>query len=422
MITLCENMKIQTPNWCLKNNPRHHSTYLDLVDQVEIKTYESVTQVPEKVWTAIVDPTNLLTQPSYLLLIEKLHSDQLRFYYSVCYLENELVGFFFFQENVFRGTNLLDYFPSEENANWLKKIGIKFLSLFKPIIRRIEVPMLNAGNIFMTGEAGCFCIYQQNKVAKYALQLRCIDSILKSYPHIKAILSADFYDEELEDAAVFKNKSYRYISIEGDNIMNVPTNWKNFDHYLQALSSKYRVRAKNILKKSESISKVNLTLEDTKKYAIQINNLYNHVADKVSFKLATLHPDFFIHQKENMPENYHIEGYFHEETMVGFVSYYVFTGSIEVHYFGIDYSILKELHLYQRMLYDMVATAIRFQKNKLHFGRTAPEVKTTIGAELKPMFGYLKYRNPIVNFIMQFFTQRLKPREYTLRSPFKELL
>ena len=420
MITLCENMKLQTANWCLRNNYRQHSNQMELVEQVDIKIYESVNEVPEQVWTTIINPSNLLTQASYLQMIEKLHSDQLRFYYSVCYLDKEIVGFFFFQENIFRGTNLLDYFPSEENANWLKRIGIKFISLFKPIIRKIEVPMLNAGNIFMTGEAGCFCIYQQNKVARYALQLRCIESIIQQYPHIKAILNADFYEDDIEDSEIFRNEKYRYISIEGDNIMRIPSEWKTFEDYILALSSKYRVRAKNIIKKSTAVSKMNLSLEDTKKYANEINALYQHVASKVSFKLATLHQDFFIYQKENMPDNYYIEGYFHNDTMIGFVSYYVFDDSIEVHYFGIDYAILKELHLYQRMLYDMVATAIHFQKRKIHFGRTAPEVKTTIGAELKPMFGYLKYRNPVVNFIMQFFTRNLQPRQYTLRSPFKE--
>jgi hypothetical protein len=55
----------------------------------------------------------------------------------------------------------------------------------------------------------------------------------------------------------------------------------------------------------------------------------------------------------------------------------------------------------------------------IHFGRTAPEVKSTIGARQFPMFGFLKHRNSFINGIMQLFTANLKPREYVLRSPFK---
>jgi hypothetical protein len=160
-------------------------------------------------------------------------------------------------------------------------------------------------------------------------------------------------------------------------------------------------------------------LDDVKSQQKSINFLYHQVADKVSFKLATLHPDFFYEQKESMPENYLIEGYYLGDKMIGFISIYLLDTSAEVHYFGIDYSLLKDYHLYQRMLYDVVGISILAKKEKIHFGRTAPEVKTTIGAEVHPMFGYLKHRNPVINYTMGFFTKRLKPRQYVLRNPFK---
>ena len=104
---------------------------------------------------------------------------------------------------------------------------------------------------------------------------------------------------------------------------------------------------------------------------------------------------------------------------MGFVSVYRVEEKAEVHYFGINYDVLKEYHLYQRMLYDVVEQCIGFGVRMIHFGRTAPEVKSTIGARQFPMFGFLKHRNSFINGIMQLFTANLRPREYVLRSPFK---
>ena len=98
---------------------------------------------------------------------------------------------------------------------------------------------------------------------------------------------------------------------------------------------------------------------------------------------------------------------------------FILPNKTEVHFCGIDYSINKDLSLYQRMLYDIIKFATENNLRELHFGRTAPEVKSTIGAIPHPMYGYLKYRNPIINSIMGIFAKRLKPREYILRNPFK---
>jgi hypothetical protein len=42
------------------------------------------------------------------------------------------------------------------------------------------------------------------------------------------------------------------------------------------------------------------------------------------------------------------------------------------------------------MLYDVVKLCIDFGVKMIHFGRTAPEVKSTIGAKQFPMFGFLE--------------------------------
>jgi predicted N-acyltransferase len=389
------------------------------IEELDITIYTKASDVPNLVWENIASPDNYLMQEKYLTLVEELHSDQLKFYYAVARLDGAIVGFSYFQENIFLGTNLLPYFPSTKTGSFLSRMSAHVVSIFKPLIGSIKAPMLNTGNIFMTGEAGCFCLNRTDKEAKFELQMACIKKICAEYPHIKAILHADFYETDYEPAKIFRQEQFRTIAVEADNIMEIAPEWRAFDDYLNSLTSKYRVRAKKILSQSAEIKAEELSAAQIKVHASKIAFLYNQVTNKVDFKLASLHEHFYEKQKELEPDKYHFVGYLYNNELIGFTSLYELQNSIEAHYFGIDYSYLREFHLYQRMLYDVVDLTIRKRKSQIHFGRTAPEVKTTIGAVVKPMFGYLKYLNPTVNYIMEFFTSRLQPREYILRSPFK---
>lgn len=355
----------------------------------------------------------------YLEMIERLHSKQFRFYYVLLERQDMPIAFFYFQENEFLGTNLLPYFPNVEQENFLARIGAKMLSWFKPLIAKVRIPMLTAGNIFMTGETGCFCVDPKNKHGLFHLQILAIEAVCHNFPHIKVVLNGDLYEADFSLLTAYREHQFRRIAVEVDNSMDI-SGYTTYQDYLSSISSKYRVREKRIMKASEKITSKNLSVDEISFYQFPLYALYKRVADKIDFKLGELDKAFFYEQKKLLPENYFLRAYFLDDNLCGFVSLYVLNGEAEVHYFGIDYTLLKEYHLYQRMLYDTLQFCIEKKLTHIHFGRTAPEVKSTIGAKQIPMFGYLRHQNKIVNFLIQLFTRNLKPREYQLRNPFKE--
>lgn len=354
----------------------------------------------------------------YLEVIERLHKNQFRFYYVLLEEESQPFAFFYFQETNFFGTNLLPYFPNAEQENIFKKTGAKILSFFKPFIAKIRIPMLVAGNIFMTGETGCVVTNSNDKKEIYRLQMLAIDAICKCDCRIKVVLNGDLYESEFDELEAYRKNNFRKIAVEDDNAMDI-SKFSSYDDYLAALASKYRVREKRIMKLSQPIIAKMLTLEEISFLQYPIYALYKRVANKIDFKLGELDKHFFYEQKVLFPDNYFLQAYFLNDNLCGFVSLYITDHKAEVHYFGMDYALLKEHHLYQRMLYDTVQFCIEKKLSNIHFGRTAPEVKSTIGAKQFPMFGYLKHRNPVINFFIRPFTQNLKPREYQLRNPFK---
>ena len=73
------------------------------------------------------------------------------------------------------------------------------------------------------------------------------------------------------------------------------------------------------------------------------------------------------------------------------------------------------------MLYDYVKEAIENSSKKLLLGRTASEIKSTVGAEALELTCYIRHRNPLSNRIIKPFVDFLKPSEWIPRNPFKEI-
>ena len=72
------------------------------------------------------------------------------------------------------------------------------------------------------------------------------------------------------------------------------------------------------------------------------------------------------------------------------------------------------------MLYDHVFEALKRSCSLIEFGRTATEIKTTVGAVPVSMLVFLKHRWKALNPVIHFFAQRLKPETFTTRNPFRE--
>jgi hypothetical protein len=325
-----------------------------------------------------------------------------------------MIGICYFQVVRFKGTNLTAYFPQDN-----KGIKNKLINLTKGLVAKVDISLLVSGNLFITGEQGISMLSLITELEKSFYLSHTIDHILRERKHIKTVLLPDMYEPSGDFDTAFLQNSYQRIFVEADMSMSLPEDWHSFDDYLAAISSKYRVRAKKILQNSAALTSREFTGEELERQLDRFFELYKAVADKADFNIAKLPKVYYPLQIKLAPDMYKVFGYHLDGKLVGFMTLFILPYKTEVHYCGIDYSINKEHSLYQRMLYDVVKYAIDHNLRNLHFGRTAPEVKSNIGAVPHPMYGYLRHSNPVINAIMGLFTRRLKPRAYTLRNPFK---
>lgn len=395
------------------------SQEVETIKDYSLNIFETIENVSEQQWNKQIPEANFLMQYDELKLIETVHSGSMKFRYVLAKKNGITIGAMYFQVVMFHANQLINYFPASAETNSAMK-GLKVFS--KKLLNLINVKLLVSGNVFMTGENGFYFHHDIDKATRAKILRKTTRDILESDSGIKAVLISDLYHPKTEFDTDFKKCGYNEIYVESDMSIHLREEWKTFDDYINALSSKYRVRAKKVFAicNETRVEKRELTLDEVKENEERLSALYHKVMENADFKLAELSKDFFYAQKRDLAENYHVFAYFKEGQMIGFISAFQFGKKMEVHYTGMDAEVTKPIHLYQHMMYDMIKLGIEKRAERLHFGRTAPEIKSTIGATPSPMYGYIKHRNPLFNFfVARPYTANLKPKDYVFRNPFK---
>jgi predicted N-acyltransferase len=399
------------------------TTYCPLQEEIAtIKDYSlsicsSVNQLKAVEWNRLIPRSNFLMQHNYLQLIEDIQAGQMQFRYVLVSRNGATIGALYFQVVQFKGAQLINYFPDKNSSinKVLRSMSIGLLNNINPYI-------LVSGNVFMTGENGFYFTSDIDKPTRAKLLRKAIRDIFRTDTFIKAVAISDFYAPKTEFDNGFAINGYHQVAAESDMSIQLRDEWKSMNDYQSALSSKYRVRAKKVfaLCAENNVVMRELNANEIAEHEDEIYDLYMKVMAKVDFKLAELSKSYFRLQKEQLPDNYKLFAYYKDGQMIGFISAFHIGKRIEVHYTGMNHDLCKPIHLYQHMMYDLIEYGILNRAEKLHFGRTAPEIKSTIGAVPSPMYGYIKHRNPVFNaLLVKTYTSNLKPQQYELRSPFK---
>ena len=73
------------------------------------------------------------------------------------------------------------------------------------------------------------------------------------------------------------------------------------------------------------------------------------------------------------------------------------------------------------MLYDYIEIAISKKLKTINFGRTASEIKSSVGAFPQDLTMYLRHKKTITNKILKVFLQRVQPTPFQQKFPFKNI-
>lgn len=385
----------------------------------------STEKIDADAWQQVSIFGSYFLQLPFLKVIEQTQPKNMRFYYATIYKNNQAVAITYFQLVNFSSENFQSYIGTENTTesclitNYLKKYLTTHL--LKNVTKN-DVRLLICGNAFVSGQHGIAYLPNINKTDIFdaiADVIYEIGEAEKTNGKIAASLVKDFSITTTEKADELKEFKYHNFIVEPN--MTVNNNWKTFDEYLNSMSKKYRNRAKTVQKNGSAVERVDFSANDIEKNKNQIQQLFDNVAFKAPFRMADVSVDYFIEMKNKLSNTFNFVAYYHQNQLVGFRTSFITPQAVEAHFIGLNYDFNKELDLYQNMLYDYIQETISYQLPVLSLGRTASEIKSTVGAEAQQLTCYIKHHNPLSNHLIKPFIDSIKTTEWVPRSPFKEL-
>jgi hypothetical protein len=369
----------------------------------------------------------LPSQPNVFLSADYLEAleDNPPLGFQFCYiliLKNEsVVGFLPFQ---------IKHFRASESLSFNKKQNPLVLGFKNFVAKKVNFNTLIAGSLLLTGEYSYW--FDKKYLSKSdinELLLRGVSIAKKTLTEYKIFIETvfikDFFEpqptfDSAETDGCFTKEKYNRFKVEPNFILDIPSNWNTFDDYLNALSSKYRIRAKRAFKKIEPIEKKEFNEERIMAFQLEINALYQQISKRSAANLVDLHPNYFLALKQHLGERFKLYGYFSDKKLIGFYTTLENGEALDAHYLGYDETQNQAFQTYLNFLFDIVKNGIEAGAKHIVFSRTAHEIKSSIGAQAHDMYLYLKHDRPFINRFLPYTLPILSPPEKWLpRNPFK---
>ena len=282
-----------------------------------------------------------------------------------------------------------------------------------------NINIMFCGNIFLSGEHGILIKDSEDKIEVIKAICSEINVLAKLKKPLHAIFIKDFIEQSRKHTDYFQKCGFTPMHVEPNMIISINENWKSFDDYKQTLKSKYRVKANKADKTSTQLEARILTGSDLEFYKDELQQLYENTIANADFNAQVLNLNTYITLRSKYHDDFIVKAYFLEEKLVGFLSALANNHHLDAHFIGLDYSLNKQHSIYPRILNDYVRLGIEKKALYINLGRTASEIKTTIGATPTDLTCYLKHKRPLINKLIRPFVKRVQLKEFKQHFPFK---
>lgn len=371
--------------------------------------FKSVESIPKAYWESVACCTNIYYSPEFLKAFEIANTD-IAFNYIFILKDEEAIAF--------ANTQIVTIGIETITKN-ITISSHKIRSFVNNMFCNNEIRVLFCGNVFLSGEYGTFIKDNEDKVKTFKAMAEAVKQLTKAIKKLNAVFVKDFENESLHITNHLKDFDYAAMQVEPNMIITLQPKWHSFNDYTNALKSKYRVKANRADAKSEALKAKFFTEEDIETYKNQLQELYQNTIDNADFNAQVLNLGTYVHLKKTFKEKFLVKGYFLDEILVGFLTAMQNDTHLDAHFIGIDYSKNKEFGIYTRILNDYIRLGIETKSSQINLGRTASEIKSTLGAEPKALTCYCKHNNYLLNQVLKPFIKNVEIKTYKQHSVFK---
>lgn len=400
------------------SSKKRFQTFRKLNEEFSFMLFEKAEHIPAQDWESITGKQTIFLEKDFLKIVEQGEHSKIMCRFAIVYHKQKPCGILYFQIIDFKAGTISEILNKEKSLN--KNLFERYIHSNK---EEVLLRLFTCGNNLVSGKYGFLFSEKIKERQAHELLLEITELVSKEEKlrsTISAILIKDFFSP-LQPKSLFKQARYSDFLVEPNMVVNIPENINSLNEYIELFSKKYRSRAKSVFKSFSGVEEKYLSLDEIKSSEKTLYDLYENIFEKAKFKLIKLPKNYFSAAKEKFENEFLVKAFFLNGKIVAFASSFLMPdNSLEAHYIGFDYSLNNEYNLYQNILYSMINEGIKHKRTKVNLGRTAAEIKTTVGAKAEDLICYIKPQNTISKLIQKPFISFLQPAEWTPRNPFKE--
>lgn len=282
--------------------------------------------------------------------------------------------------------------------------------------------LLVGGNMCLSGLYGIHSAVEDQEEASGRL-FQAIELCARELKHsgkVVATILKDFPEKQSPYTAAIRPHRFNRLSMDPIMRMEIRKEWKSLQDYLGAVTAKYRQRYQQARKKIQNCSIRPMSLQEMEAQGERINELYRAVQEKSPVRILQPDASYLIALKKHLGEQVDFRGIFLGEQLIGFLTGIRDHFCYEAHHIGMDYAYVRTHGLYLNILYWYIEMAIASGATTLSFGRTAIEMKTTVGAVPVMHEAWLKLNNKMLNSLVSHLIPDKSGEEWIPRNPFKD--
>jgi hypothetical protein len=399
-------------------NPGFHRTkYSSDIMAYKTDWYSSVSELFE---ASGLRPENVFLQNEYLESLEQGGPSAAGYRYALVRNGKKAVAVVYVQLIPFSLNGVDEMIRDKPYRRLLKTVrALLGAYLFRNDSDRKSI-LLVCGNMCVSGDHGVFST-DRNALAKLLPGLlQDLTHALSEKYRVIAQIVKDFPEDDDPFGQVLKSR--RFFRLDMDPVMKLrfPDEVYDIQAYCAALSSKYRVRYNQTLKKIVDCEWRDLSLAEMEKHRSEMQGLYSAVQDKAPLKIMDVDMDYLISLKRKMGKSVRCSALFEGQQMLAFTTGILNGEEFEAHHIGLDYGQNRHRALYLNVLFHYIEMALESGARTVCFGRTALEMKTTVGAVPVYFNAFMKLSNGFLNGFVRCLLPDPAPHNWIPRSPFRK--
>ncbi|MFN0036036.1 MAG: GNAT family N-acetyltransferase [Saprospiraceae bacterium] len=373
-------------------------------------------------WDFAAPPHDIFLQRPYLSIVEANPPVGMRFGYLVFYKNESPVGVALCQIKYFKGDdNIADLDVPRKDACFFGGLA---LWLKRWVAGKAAADILICGNMLLTGEHGYF--FDNQKISPTeAVEIleKSLDKVVETMGRegvkMPVILVKDIAPQNHAQGKFLTEKGFTEFDIQPNMVLEL--SFQDFGGYLNAMSTKYRTRAKRAVKKLDGIERRELSLAEIQHELPTIYRLYRDIAKNAGFNMIDLNEHYLAALRRDLGEHFRMFAYYLDGQLLAFYTTIQNHDELEAHFLGYEKALNHDYQLYLNILYDIVKVGLDSGCQRIVFARTALEIKSSVGAVSHDLWCYLRHQNSVANKFAPTILEYLKPvEEWQPRHPFKE--